>query len=92
LARDANVRVLDVREPHERALGAFPGATEVPASELERRLHELDMTRTYVVACRIGVKSRWAAERLREAGFTKLLHLSDGLLAYAAHDARFESF
>ncbi len=92
LAAQPDARVLDVRDPHERALGALPGALEIPATELEARLHELDTARTYVVACRVGVKSRWAAERLRDAGFAKLHHLDGGLLAYAALDAGFETF
>jgi rhodanese-related sulfurtransferase len=44
------------------------------------------------VACRVGVKSRWAARRLRDAGFGGVRHLRDGLLAYAALDATFEVF
>ncbi|MBC5809809.1 MAG: molybdopterin-synthase adenylyltransferase MoeB [Candidatus Eremiobacteraeota bacterium] len=80
-------RVLDVREPHEAVLGAAPHAVVLPASELEARMHELDSARTYVVACRVGAKSRWAAQRLHDAGFRRLYHLKDGLLAYAAgHD------
>jgi adenylyltransferase/sulfurtransferase len=92
LAADPAAVVLDVRDPHERSLGSLPGALEIPASELESRLHELDTARTYVVACRVGAKSRWAAERLYDAGFRKLYHLADGLLAYAAIDAGFETF
>jgi adenylyltransferase/sulfurtransferase len=92
LAADPAARVLDVRDPHERALGAFPNAIEMPATELEARLHELDTARTYVVACRVGAKSRWAAERLADAGFAHVIHLDDGLLAYAALDAGFEMF
>jgi adenylyltransferase/sulfurtransferase len=64
----------------------------VPAGELEARLSELDITAHYIVACRVGVKSRWAARRLREAGFGGVRHLRDGLLAYAALDATFEVF
>lgn len=84
--------LLDVREPHEAALGPVPGAVAIPASALDARMHELDSARTYVVACRVGTKSRWAAERLREAGFGRLYHLRDGLLALAARDAAFELF
>ena len=91
-AREPDARLLDVRDPHERVLGSLPNAVEIPASELEARLHELDTARTYVVACRVGAKSRWAAERLMDAGFSKLYHLRDGLLAYAAIDAEFEMF
>jgi sulfur-carrier protein adenylyltransferase/sulfurtransferase len=89
---DPAARLLDVRDPHERVLGSVPGAIEIPAGELEARLHELDTARTYVVACRIGAKSRWAAERLRDAGFAKLYHLTGGLLAYAAVDPTFDTF
>jgi rhodanese-related sulfurtransferase len=39
-----------------------------------------------VVACRVGAKSRRAAQRLRDAGFGDVRHLRDGLLAYAAID------
>ncbi|MDQ2865459.1 MAG: molybdopterin-synthase adenylyltransferase MoeB [Candidatus Eremiobacteraeota bacterium] len=82
--------LLDVREPHESVLGAIDGAIEIPASQLDDRLHELDSAQPYVVACRLGVKSRVAVERLRDAGFTRVRHLRGGLLAYAAvHDDRF---
>jgi adenylyltransferase/sulfurtransferase len=84
--------ILDVREPHERALGEVPGAVPIPATVLEARLHELDTARTYVVACRVGAKSRWAARRLKEAGFGRVYHLRDGLLALAARDAAFDAF
>ena len=64
----------------------------LPASQLEERMHELDSARSYVVACRIGVKSRWAAQRLWDAGFRRLYHLDGGLLAYAAQAAAFDAF
>lgn len=92
LAADPQALLLDVREPHEAVLGGPAGAIALPATQLEARLHELDITRHYIVACRVGVKSRWAARRLREAGFGGVRHLSDGLLAYAARDASFEVF
>lgn len=84
--------LLDVREPHEAALGAFPGAVQIPASQLEARMHELDSAKQYVVACRIGQNSLWAVRRLQEAGFGRIAHLSGGLLAYAARDAEFVCF
>lgn len=84
--------LLDVREPHEVVLGVIDGALEIPASQLEARLHELNSAHTYVVACRVGAKSRWAAQRLRDAGFTRVRHLRGGLLAYAAGRPEFEFF
>jgi molybdopterin/thiamine biosynthesis adenylyltransferase/rhodanese-related sulfurtransferase len=84
--------LLDVREPHEAVLGSIDGAIQIPASELEARMHELDSARTYVVACRVGAKSLWAVRRLRDAGFGRLLHLRGGLLTYAARNTAFEFF
>jgi adenylyltransferase/sulfurtransferase len=84
--------LLDVRELHEVVLGVLPGALHIPASQLEARLHELDSSRRYVVACRVGQKSLWAVRRLQEAGFGRLTHLQGGLLAYALLDPAFEFF
>ena len=92
LAADPQARLLDVREPHEAVLGAPAGSVSMPASELDARLHELDMTAHYIVACRVGAKSRWAARRLRDAGFGGIRHLENGLIAYAALDAGFDIF
>jgi adenylyltransferase/sulfurtransferase len=89
---DPLARILDVREPHEAVLGPVPGALAIPATQLEARLAELDLRAHYVVACRVGAKSRWAAQRLRDAGFGNVRHLRDGLLAYAALAARFDVF
>jgi adenylyltransferase/sulfurtransferase len=91
LARE-HVSLLDVREPHERVLGAPPGSVAIPARELEARMHELDTARTYLVACRVGRVSAWAAERLRDAGFGRVYHLDGGLLAYAAFAESFDAF
>jgi rhodanese-related sulfurtransferase len=85
-------RLLDVREPHEAILGSLDGAIVIPASQLEARMHELDSSQRYVVACRVGAKSLWAVRRLRDAGFRRLLHLRGGLLAYAAQHPDFEFF
>jgi molybdopterin/thiamine biosynthesis adenylyltransferase/rhodanese-related sulfurtransferase len=92
LERTPDAALLDVREPHEVVLGVREDAVHVPASALEARLHELDTAKTYVVACRVGVKSRWAVQRLHDAGFRKLYHLRGGLLAYGLTDPAFEVF
>jgi molybdopterin/thiamine biosynthesis adenylyltransferase/rhodanese-related sulfurtransferase len=92
LLEDPETLVLDVREPHEVVLGAIERSVHVPATELEARMHELDSAKTYVVACRVGAKSRWAAQRLHDAGFRRLYHLEGGLLAYAARRDGFEIF
>ncbi len=47
-----SVTVLDVRPEDEFALGHLPGAVNIPASELERRLGELPANREVVAYCR----------------------------------------
>jgi len=85
-------QILDVREPHEAVLGSPSRSIAMPASVLEARMHELDTARDYVVACRVGTRSLWAAQRLRDAGFGRIWHLHGGLLALAARDESFEFF
>lgn len=92
LATHADAVLLDVREPHEAVLGAPAGALAIPVSQLEARMHELDASKTYVVACRVGANSRWAVARLHDAGLRRLYHLRGGLLAYALLDGAFDAF
>jgi adenylyltransferase/sulfurtransferase len=92
LEENVDALLLDVRDPHEAVLGAPPDAIAIPATELEARMHELDSAKTYVIACRVGAKSRWAAQRLHDAGFRRLYHLRGGLLVYAASHEDFEMF
>ena len=92
LEEHPQVRVLDVREPHEAVFGSVADAISIPASRLEARMHELDTAGEYVVACRVGTRSLWAAQRLRDAGFGRIWHLHGGLLALAAADAAFDFF
>jgi adenylyltransferase/sulfurtransferase len=84
--------VLDLREPHEAALGVLEGALHIPASQLPERLHELDSAKRYIVACRVGQKSLWGARLLRDAGFRRVVHLRGGLLSYAAQHDEFTFF
>jgi adenylyltransferase/sulfurtransferase len=88
----ADAIVLDVREPHEAVLGVLEEALHIPASQLPERLHELDSAKRYIVACRVGQKSLWAARLLRDAGFRRIVHLRGGLLAYAAQHDEFAFF
>ena len=84
--------LIDVREPHEAVLGVLEGSLHIPASELESRMHELDTANAYIIGCRVGQRSLWAAQRLHDAGFRKLTHLRGGLLAYAALNHGFDFF
>lgn len=50
--REGLVTVLDVRPPEEYAAGHLPGAVNIPLSELEQRLGELEPEQEVVAYCR----------------------------------------
>lgn len=75
--------LLDVREPHEQAISALPGAVNIPLGMLATRLPELDSAREMVVFCKAGTRSARALELLVSAGFKKVKHLKGGINAWA---------
>lgn len=64
------ITIVDVREPHERAIAKFPDAIVIPIGQLERRKDELDPTADTVFVCKEGKRSILAVRTLREAGYT----------------------
>ena len=79
-------QLIDVRQPDEVAQGTLPGAVNIPLDVLPDRLGELDSARTVVLLCRSGGRSGMAAELLTAAGFTDVVNLSGGMLAYQDAD------
>ncbi|MCR5603144.1 MAG: molybdopterin-synthase adenylyltransferase MoeB [Lachnospiraceae bacterium] len=63
------VTIIDVREPHERAIKSFPGAVVIPIGQLVRRMNELDPEHDTVFICKQGLRSILAINTLREAGY-----------------------
>lgn len=63
------VTIVDVREPHERAIHRFPNAIVIPIGQLARRQKELDPEIDTIFICKEGKRSILAINTLREAGF-----------------------
>ncbi|MEA2479040.1 MAG: hypothetical protein QOJ07_962 [Thermoleophilaceae bacterium] len=82
LAEEA-VEIVDVREPHEHAVGHVAGARHVPLQWLGQSYETFDRDTPIVFVCRVGARSAMAAEAFREAGFTAF-NLSGGMLAWEA--------
>lgn len=61
--------IVDVREPHERAILRFPGAIAIPIGQLARRQNELSHDRDVVFVCQHGQRSVFAIRTLREVGY-----------------------
>ena len=82
--KDASMIILDVRTPEEFAAGHLPGAVNIPYTHLPARLSELSDAgdKEIVLYCATGVRAERAAERMREHGYTRLLHLDGDMKAW----------
>lgn len=67
--RGDSMTIVDVREPHERAVVRFPNAIVIPIGQLARRQKELDPDIDTIFICREGKRSILAINTLREAGY-----------------------
>lgn len=82
IARGDKMTIIDVREPHERAINRFPDAIAIPIGQLARRQKELDPTIDTIFVCREGKRSILAINTLREAGYTgPMYNLKGGIEA-----------
>ncbi|MDO5532765.1 molybdopterin-synthase adenylyltransferase MoeB [Sutterella sp.] len=84
LDRGDRIELIDVREPHERAIAKFPGAKWIPVGQLARRRDELDPEADLIFLCREGKRSILAARTIIEAGWRgRCLNLEGGIDEWA---------
>jgi adenylyltransferase/sulfurtransferase len=84
LAAGAPIEIIDVREPHERAIARIEGARHVPLGSLADAIRSLDRASEIVVHCKGGSRSARAVEQLRAAGFPNVWNLAGGIDRWAA--------
>lgn len=82
----AELRVVDVREPHELGgeLGHIEGAVLAPLGRLTQEAVGWARHAPTLVVCRSGGRSGRAATLLAQLGFTQVFHLTGGMVAWAA--------
>jgi rhodanese-related sulfurtransferase len=73
--------LLDVREKQEMREGYISGAKLIPLGQLSSRMKELPKNREIVCVCRSGNRSRSAAKKLIEAGYSAA-NMKGGMLAW----------
>jgi len=78
-----NLFILDVRNPNEFQICLIPGTTLLPLPELPSRFAEVPKDREVIVHCKSGMRSAKAIEFLKSQGYTKLVNLTGGILAWA---------
>ncbi|AWR85493.1 rhodanese-like domain-containing protein [Meiothermus taiwanensis] len=76
------VLFVDVREPEEFAQVRLEGAQLIPLSEFAGRFSEIPKNQPVVLYCRSGNRSAQAAGWLASKGYTNLLNLEGGLMAW----------
>ena len=72
--------IIDVRTEREFKAGHIPGAINIDVNgpDFEKKIAELDKTKTYLVHCQAGRRSANACEKMSKAGFTSLIDLAPG--------------
>jgi len=82
---DANVRVIDVRdrEEWEHPLGRVPGSIHAPLGEVLQCVNGWDPSTRIVAVCHSGIRSGQAAQTLLREGFTSVVSMRGGMLAWA---------
>jgi rhodanese-related sulfurtransferase len=76
--------LVDVREPNEVAVDAYPGAVVVPLSSFDPRQIPDPGGKQVVFACRSGKRSVTASLAAQAAGLAHDKHLAGGMLAWKA--------
>jgi molybdopterin/thiamine biosynthesis adenylyltransferase/rhodanese-related sulfurtransferase len=74
--------LLDVREPYEYQIAQI-GGTLIPQNDVPNRLAEIPRDKEIVVQCRSGARSQRIAEFLKQSGYTNVVNLAGGILAWA---------
>ncbi|MGF1520744.1 MAG: rhodanese-like domain-containing protein [Leptolyngbyaceae cyanobacterium] len=88
-AGEANLQLIDVREPQEVAIAAIAGFQNLPLSQFanwETQIHsQFDAATETIVMCHHGMRSAQMCQWLRNQGFTQAKNLIGGIDAYAVH-------
>ncbi len=74
--------LVDVRERNEYTEIRIPGSLLIPLSVFAERFEELSRDKSLVMQCRSGARSAKAAEYLLANGYTDVVNLTGGILAW----------
>ena len=78
------LNIIDIRLPHELAMGSLPGAVFIPLAKLISAMEGLDPAKETVLVCKNGENSEIAAIELLEQGYKgSLVNLAGGMNAWA---------
>ncbi len=78
LTAGQEIAIVDSRDLEEWAAGHIPGAVWAPVAEIQERARQLSPDAPTAVHCAHGYRSSIAGSVLERAGFTQVLHVTDG--------------
>jgi rhodanese-related sulfurtransferase len=74
--------LVDVRTSEEFSGGYIPGAININLQELQQKLSRIPTDKPVIVYCRSGNRSAFAANILKQAGYTEVYDLG-GIIDWA---------
>lgn len=80
-----SVRLLDIRNSGEAAQGVISGSHHLPMHLIPLRLSELPRDEEVVLYCRSGARSYHACMYLMQQGYTRVVNLRGGIVAWVRH-------
>lgn len=87
MAQDANLQLIDVREPQEVAIAHLTGFAVFPLSEYEQWSQDitsqLNPDAETLVICHHGIRSAQMCQWLQAQGFRDVKNISGGIDAYS---------
>ncbi|HWE14413.1 MAG TPA: rhodanese-like domain-containing protein [Solirubrobacteraceae bacterium] len=83
LLDQADVQLIDVRQPHEHEAGRIAGDRLIELDRLPTEAGTIDRERPVVFYCRTGGRSAMATQAFEQAGFD-VHNLAGGLVAWDA--------
>lgn len=77
--------ILDVRAKHELKDGFVTGYRQLDlmSAQFRQQLTKMDKSKTYLVYCRSGMRSRRACNIMAKMGYENLYNLKGGYMAYS---------
>ncbi len=81
---EGSMLLVDVREPNETSVEAYPGAVIIPLSAFDPATIPDPHGMQVVFACRSGRRSVTASLAAQDAGYPYKSHLAGGIIAWKA--------
>ncbi|WP_264521965.1 HesA/MoeB/ThiF family protein [Flavobacterium sp. N1994] len=71
--------IIDIREAYEEPKLNLENCKNVPLSQLENFMKEVDLNQEIILVCQYGNRSELAVDYLLKKGFKKVFHLQNGI-------------